>query len=78
MHRGKAPPSRRAEIQHLYQTYSSGKTILPACALLRFLHKEQNELTANEEKADSLIDRYEIEETGKHRERCVPCQAASS
>ncbi|KAK1887267.1 1-phosphatidylinositol 45-bisphosphate phosphodiesterase zeta-1 [Dissostichus eleginoides] len=65
MQRGTAPPSRRAEIQHLYQTYASGQTILPACALLRFLHKEQNELTANEEKADSLIDRYEIEETAR-------------
>ncbi|XP_063768485.1 1-phosphatidylinositol 4,5-bisphosphate phosphodiesterase zeta-1-like [Eleginops maclovinus] len=65
MKRGKAPASRRAEIQHLYQTYASGQTILPACALLRFLHKEQNELTANEETAESLIDRYEIEEIAR-------------
>uniref|UniRef100_A0A3P8RR27 Phosphoinositide phospholipase C n=1 Tax=Amphiprion percula TaxID=161767 RepID=A0A3P8RR27_AMPPE len=60
--KSKAPSSRRAEIQHLYQCYASGHTALPAAALLRFLHKEQMELTANEETAESLIDRYEIEE----------------
>ncbi|XP_031138673.1 1-phosphatidylinositol 4,5-bisphosphate phosphodiesterase zeta-1-like isoform X3 [Sander lucioperca] len=65
MKKGKAPSSRRAEIQHLYQCYTSEQTILPACALLRFLHKEQMELTANEEMAESLIDRYEIEETAR-------------
>lgn len=65
MKKGKPPSSRRAEIQHLYQCYASGQTTLPACALLRFLHKEQMELAANEETAESLIDRYEIEETGK-------------
>ncbi|XP_029290257.1 LOW QUALITY PROTEIN: 1-phosphatidylinositol 4,5-bisphosphate phosphodiesterase zeta-1-like [Cottoperca gobio] len=65
MKRGKAPPSRRADIQNLYQCAASGQGILPACALLRFLHKEQMELTANEEMAESLIDRYEIEETAK-------------
>ncbi|XP_037623722.1 1-phosphatidylinositol 4,5-bisphosphate phosphodiesterase zeta-1-like isoform X1 [Sebastes umbrosus] len=65
MKRGKAPSSRRAEIQHLHQCYALGQTILPACALLRFLHKEQMELTANEETAESLIDRYEIEETAR-------------
>ncbi|XP_044048730.1 1-phosphatidylinositol 4,5-bisphosphate phosphodiesterase zeta-1-like isoform X2 [Siniperca chuatsi] len=65
MKKSKAPSSRRAEIQHLYQCYASGQTTLPACALLRFLHKEQMELTANEETAESLIDRYEIEETAR-------------
>lgn len=65
MKKSKAPSTRRAEIQHLYQCYASGQTILPVCDLLRFLHKEQMELTANEETAESLIDRYEIEETGK-------------
>ncbi|XP_039663658.1 1-phosphatidylinositol 4,5-bisphosphate phosphodiesterase zeta-1-like isoform X3 [Perca fluviatilis] len=65
MKKSKAPFSRRAEIQHLYQCYTSEQTILPACALLRFLHKEQMELTANEEMAESLIDRYEIEETAR-------------
>lgn len=65
MKRSKAPSSRRAEILQLYQSYTSGQTTLPACALLRFLHKEQRELTADEETAESLIDRYEIEETGE-------------
>ncbi|XP_032379687.1 1-phosphatidylinositol 4,5-bisphosphate phosphodiesterase zeta-1 isoform X2 [Etheostoma spectabile] len=65
MKKGKSPSSRRAEIQHLYQSYTSEQTILPACALLRFLHKEQMEITANEEMAESLIDRYEIEETAR-------------
>lgn len=65
MKKSKAPSSRRAEIQHLYHCYALGQTTMPACALLRFLHKEQMELTANEETTESLIDRYEIEETGK-------------
>uniref|UniRef100_UPI0037E9BA69 1-phosphatidylinositol 4,5-bisphosphate phosphodiesterase zeta-1-like n=1 Tax=Semicossyphus pulcher TaxID=241346 RepID=UPI0037E9BA69 len=65
MKKNKAPSSRRAEIQHLYQSYVCGQTTLPACALLRFLHKEQMELTATEEAAESLIDRYEIEETAR-------------
>ena len=76
MKKSKAPSSRRAEIQHLHQCYALGQTTLPACALLRFLHKEQMELTANEETAESLIDRYEIEETGRWRESCLPCRAA--
>ncbi|XP_044213643.1 1-phosphatidylinositol 4,5-bisphosphate phosphodiesterase zeta-1-like isoform X2 [Thunnus albacares] len=70
MKKSKAPSSRRAEIQQLHQCYASGKTTLPACALLRFLHKEQMELTANEETAESLIDRYEIEETARES-RCM-------
>uniref|UniRef100_A0A3Q3T1R9 Phosphoinositide phospholipase C n=1 Tax=Mastacembelus armatus TaxID=205130 RepID=A0A3Q3T1R9_9TELE len=57
--------SRRAEIQHLYQSYTSGQTTLPASALLRFLHKEQMELSADEEMAENLIDKYEIEETAR-------------
>ncbi|XP_034540927.1 1-phosphatidylinositol 4,5-bisphosphate phosphodiesterase zeta-1-like isoform X1 [Notolabrus celidotus] len=65
MKKNKGPSSRRAQIQHLYQCYACGQTTLPACALLRFLHKEQMELTANEEVAESLIDRYEIEETAR-------------
>ncbi|XP_068459136.1 1-phosphatidylinositol 4,5-bisphosphate phosphodiesterase zeta-1-like isoform X2 [Clinocottus analis] len=65
MKKGTAPPSRRAEIQHLHQSHASGQTVLPACALLRFLHEKQMELTANEETAESLIDRYEIEETAR-------------
>lgn len=65
MKKSKAPASRRAEILHLYHCYALGQTSLPACALLRFLRKEQMELNANEETAESLIDRYEIEETGK-------------
>ncbi|XP_019116417.2 1-phosphatidylinositol 4,5-bisphosphate phosphodiesterase zeta-1 isoform X1 [Larimichthys crocea] len=65
MRRSKAPSSRRAEIQQLHQCYALGQTTLPACALLRFLRKEQMELKANEETAESLIDRYEIEETAR-------------
>uniref|UniRef100_A0A3Q4G7L6 Phosphoinositide phospholipase C n=1 Tax=Neolamprologus brichardi TaxID=32507 RepID=A0A3Q4G7L6_NEOBR len=57
------PPSRRAEIHQLYQVYAAGLETLSVCALLTFLHKEQKELTANEEKAESLIDRFEINET---------------
>ncbi|XP_047453187.1 1-phosphatidylinositol 4,5-bisphosphate phosphodiesterase zeta-1-like [Mugil cephalus] len=63
--KSKPPSSRRVEIQQLYQSYAAGHTTLPACALLRFLHKEQMELTANEETTESLIDRYEIEETAR-------------
>uniref|UniRef100_A0A8D3ADW3 Phosphoinositide phospholipase C n=1 Tax=Scophthalmus maximus TaxID=52904 RepID=A0A8D3ADW3_SCOMX len=63
MKKSKAPSSRRAEIQHLYQCYAADQTTLPAGALLRFLHKEQMEHAANEEAAGNLIDRYEIEET---------------
>lgn len=59
------PPSRRAEIHQLYQVYTAGLETLSVCALLTFLHKEQKELTANEEKAESLIDRFEINETGE-------------
>ncbi|XP_071382007.1 1-phosphatidylinositol 4,5-bisphosphate phosphodiesterase zeta-1-like [Centroberyx affinis] len=65
MKKNKPPSSRRAEIQHIYQCYASGQTNLPACALLRFLHMEQMELTANQETAEGLIDRYEIEETAR-------------
>uniref|UniRef100_G3P6J4 Phosphoinositide phospholipase C n=1 Tax=Gasterosteus aculeatus aculeatus TaxID=481459 RepID=G3P6J4_GASAC len=65
MRKAKGPSSRRAEIQHLHQSYASGQPLLPACALLTFLHKEQMEITANEETAESLIERYEIEETAR-------------
>uniref|UniRef100_A0A3P9KUI0 Phosphoinositide phospholipase C n=1 Tax=Oryzias latipes TaxID=8090 RepID=A0A3P9KUI0_ORYLA len=65
MKRSKAPTTRRGEIQQLYQSYSAGMTSLPASALLKFLHKEQMELTADEDTAESLIDRYEIEETAR-------------
>ncbi|XP_034444627.1 1-phosphatidylinositol 4,5-bisphosphate phosphodiesterase zeta-1-like [Hippoglossus hippoglossus] len=65
MKRNKPPTSRRTEIQHLYECYASGQTTLPACDLVRFLHEKQMELTANQETAESLIDRYEIEETAR-------------
>ncbi|KAF6718756.1 1-phosphatidylinositol 4,5-bisphosphate phosphodiesterase zeta-1 [Oryzias melastigma] len=65
MKKSKAPTSRRVEIQQLYLNYSAGMTSLPASELLKFLHKEQMELTANEDTAESLIDRYEIEETAR-------------
>uniref|UniRef100_A0A667ZYQ5 Phosphoinositide phospholipase C n=1 Tax=Myripristis murdjan TaxID=586833 RepID=A0A667ZYQ5_9TELE len=57
--------SQRAEIQHIYECYTSGQTTLPACSLLRFLHKEQMEITASQETAEELIDKYEIEETAR-------------
>lgn len=65
MKRSKAPSTRRAEIQYLYHCYALGQNTLPAGGLLRFIHKEQMEPTATEETAESLIDRYEIDETGK-------------
>ncbi|CAB1455080.1 unnamed protein product [Pleuronectes platessa] len=65
MRRNKPPTSRRTEIQHLYECYASGQTTLPAHDLVRFLHEKQMELTANQETAESLIGRYEIEETGE-------------
>lgn len=74
MKKNKPPSSRRAEFQQLYQSYAGGQTTLPASALLRFLHKEQMELTANEEVVETLIDRFEIEEAGKWRESFSSCQ----
>ena len=65
MRKSKAPSTRRAEIHNLYQCYAAGQTALPASDLFKFLHKEQMEHTANEETVDGLIDKYEIEETGK-------------
>ncbi|KAM3608892.1 uncharacterized protein V6R79_006339 [Siganus canaliculatus] len=68
--RSKLPSTRRGDIQHLHQSYAAGQITLPASALLQFLHKEQMELTANEETAESLIDRYEIDETAREN-RCM-------
>ncbi|XP_030588258.1 1-phosphatidylinositol 4,5-bisphosphate phosphodiesterase zeta-1 isoform X2 [Archocentrus centrarchus] len=65
MKRSKHPSSRRAEIQQLYLDYAAGQETLPASALLMFIHKEQKELTANEDTAESLIDRFEIDETAR-------------
>ncbi|XP_062245216.1 1-phosphatidylinositol 4,5-bisphosphate phosphodiesterase zeta-1-like [Platichthys flesus] len=65
MKRNKPSTSRRTEIQHLYECYASGQTTLPAHDLVRFLHEKQMELTANQETAESLIGRYEIEETAR-------------
>ncbi|XP_029613342.1 1-phosphatidylinositol 4,5-bisphosphate phosphodiesterase zeta-1-like [Salmo trutta] len=65
MKKNKASTSRRSEIQNIYQCYSSGRNTLAACALLRFLHMEQMEAAANQETAEGLIDRYEIEETAR-------------
>ncbi|XP_061826272.1 1-phosphatidylinositol 4,5-bisphosphate phosphodiesterase zeta-1-like [Nerophis lumbriciformis] len=62
MRKSKAPSTRRGEIQNLFQSYALGQAVLPACSLLRFLHKEQLEVTANEGTAESLIEKYEIEE----------------
>uniref|UniRef100_A0A4W5QC30 Phosphoinositide phospholipase C n=1 Tax=Hucho hucho TaxID=62062 RepID=A0A4W5QC30_9TELE len=65
MKKNKAPTSRRSEIQNIYRCYSSGRNTLAASALLRFLHMEQMETAANQETAEGLIDRYEIEETAR-------------
>lgn len=65
MKKSKPSISTTAEIQLLYQSYTGGLTTLPAAGLLTFLHKEQMEQTSNEETAQSLIDRYEIEDTGE-------------
>eukprot|EP00063_Salmo_salar_P006611 XP_013981446.1 PREDICTED: 1-phosphatidylinositol 4,5-bisphosphate phosphodiesterase zeta-1-like [Salmo salar] len=65
MKKSKASTSRRSEIQNIYQCYSSGRNTLAASALLRFLHMEQMEAAANQETAEGLIDRYEIEETAR-------------
>lgn len=65
MRKSKAPSTRRGEIQNLFNNYASCQTTLPACSLLRFLHKEQLELAADEGTAESLIERYEIEEAGE-------------
>ncbi|XP_069564218.1 1-phosphatidylinositol 4,5-bisphosphate phosphodiesterase zeta-1-like isoform X1 [Brachyistius frenatus] len=65
MKRRKAPSTRRAEIQYLYQCYTSGQATLSGSSLLKFLKKEQMELRATEETVECLIDRYEIEETAK-------------
>uniref|UniRef100_A0A8C4NR00 Phosphoinositide phospholipase C n=1 Tax=Dicentrarchus labrax TaxID=13489 RepID=A0A8C4NR00_DICLA len=65
MKKSTAPSCRRVELHHLYQYYATGQTTLPVCVLVRFLNHEQFELTANEETAESLIDRYEIAETAR-------------
>lgn len=64
MLRKSKPSTRRAEIQHLYQKHLSGET-LSVSDLLLFLHKEQMDLTADEDTAEGLISRYEIEQSGK-------------
>lgn len=65
MWRNKPPSTRRADIQHLYDSYASGQATLLIAGLRSFLQIEQQELTANEEEAERLIDTYEIEETGE-------------
>lgn len=64
LRRSKPPSTRRSEIQQLYERYLSGTT-LSVTNLLKFLHKEQMELTADEDTAERLIHRYEIEQSGK-------------
>lgn len=65
LRRSKPPSTRRSEIQELYQRYLSGTTTLSVTNLLQFLHKEQMELTADEDTTERLINRYEIEQSGK-------------
>lgn len=62
--KSRCPSTRRAEILHLYEKYLSGET-LSVSDFLKFLHKEQMELTADEHTAEDLINRYEIQESGK-------------
>lgn len=70
------PFSRRAEILHLYQRLASGEETMPVQSFLRFLEKQNTDLTVTEEMAERLIDRYEIEATGKSRETYAPCKDA--
>lgn len=70
MWRNKPPSTRRADIQHLYDSYASGQATLLIAGLRSFLQIEQQELTANEEEAERLIDTYEIEETAREN-RCM-------
>ncbi|KAM6926499.1 1-phosphatidylinositol 4,5-bisphosphate phosphodiesterase zeta-1-like [Lycodopsis pacificus] len=65
MEKGKASCPREAQIQRLFLCYTSGQTMLPASAILRFLNFEQVELTANKETAERLIATYETEETAR-------------
>uniref|UniRef100_A0A3P8W2C1 Phosphoinositide phospholipase C n=1 Tax=Cynoglossus semilaevis TaxID=244447 RepID=A0A3P8W2C1_CYNSE len=63
MKKKEVPSSRRAEIQRLFDRYASEQSTLQVDALLAFLQKEQMEHAANEETANTLITRYEIDET---------------
>lgn len=72
MKKNKVPQSRRVEILGLFQSHAEGLTTLPASALLAFLRKDQMELAANLDTAESLIDRYEIEEAGEWGETSSP------
>lgn len=61
----KLPTSRRGDIQHIFQCYACDHdNMLSSSALLTFLHREQVEVSANQESADALIDRYEVNESG--------------
>ncbi|XP_077567745.1 1-phosphatidylinositol 4,5-bisphosphate phosphodiesterase zeta-1-like isoform X1 [Stigmatopora nigra] len=68
MRKSKAQSTRRGEIQNLFNNYASGQTTLPASSLLGFLHKEQMELEADVAAAESLIEKYEIEEGAVERQ----------
>ncbi|KAL0968709.1 hypothetical protein UPYG_G00270570 [Umbra pygmaea] len=65
MKKTKISTSRRVDIQNIYQSYAHGENMMHAPALLRFLHREQMEETANLETAEGLIDRYEVDETAR-------------
>lgn len=69
MKKKEVPSSRRAEIQRLFDRYTSEQSTLQVDALLAFLQKEQMEHAANEETANTLITRYEIDETGENHFR---------
>ncbi|KAJ0069291.1 hypothetical protein NL108_003218, partial [Boleophthalmus pectinirostris] len=63
MWKSKPQTTRRADIQCLFDTFASGLVSLSVSGLLRFLHEQQMELSANEEHAEELIDLYEINES---------------
>ncbi|KAL2093958.1 hypothetical protein ACEWY4_011270 [Coilia grayii] len=58
--------SRRSDIQRIFKCYASKhENLLTASALLRFLHQEQMEVSANQQTAETLIDRYEVDGTAR-------------
>ncbi|XP_063052824.1 1-phosphatidylinositol 4,5-bisphosphate phosphodiesterase zeta-1-like [Engraulis encrasicolus] len=62
--------SRRSDVQHIYKGYASKHgDLLTAPALLMFLQQEQMETSANQETAEALIDRYEIDDTARAEKR---------
>ncbi|XP_068168735.1 1-phosphatidylinositol 4,5-bisphosphate phosphodiesterase zeta-1-like [Antennarius striatus] len=61
----RAPVTRRAEIQNLYQSHASGQETMSVYEFLKFLRKVQKESISNVNVALSLLNEYEIDETAK-------------